>query len=129
LGNRLHRRGAWFHLMMKAISRFRTVACLPMDNMSLAESKARVGAKQQRCATLKVTRRLDQLGCQWHHPLDVVFGLTGRVLCAGAQGQFQAKALRAQVHGQWAVAIDSRVGAAHMLLRISANVTGHFGAS
>lgn len=38
-----------------------------------------------------------------------------RVLCAGAQGQLQAKALRAQVGCQWAVAIHPRIGAAHML--------------
>ena len=81
----------------------------------LGRIKARVGAKQHRCAALRGTRRLGQLECQRQHPLDVVFGLTGRVLRARAQGQLQAKALRAQVRGQWAVAIDPRIGAAHML--------------
>jgi len=86
----------------------------------LGRIKARDGAKQQRACGVATTAtvtaaRSRQLGCQWQHTLDVVFGLTGRVLRAGAQGQLQAKALRAQAGCQWAVTIHPRIGAAHML--------------
>ena len=81
----------------------------------LGRIKARVGPKQQGGCGLATDARSRQLGRQGQHALDVVFGLTGRVLCARAQGQLQAKALRAQVGRQWTVAVDPRIRATHML--------------
>lgn len=85
----------------------------------LGRIKARVGPQQQ-----GRLGRCRDFGRQRQQPLDVVFGLAGRVLGARAQGKLQAKALGAQVGHQRAVAVHSRIGAPHMLLGRAALVHG-----
>jgi hypothetical protein len=114
LGNRLHGRAARVPLDEEGHIALE-LTCLGVNRAhELGRVKARVGAKQQGGATAVGCARAHARG-QGQHALDVVFGLAGRVLGARAQGQLQAKALRAQVGRQRAVAIDPGVGATHML--------------
>ena len=69
---------------------------------NLERAQPRVGPKQQG-QTAQATRH-------GQDSLQVVFGLARRVLHAGAQGQFEAVAQRAQIGGTRCVAVRALVG-------------------
>lgn len=106
--NALDRRAVRILLDQKVQLALKCLALLGDGMHQSLQAKARVGSHQNRAEHQARGHR--------QHPRQVVLALSRRMLHAGAQCQLQAKACRAQVGCNRAVAINAGVGAAHQFL-------------